>query len=171
MARGKWLLLLDLDGTLWDHLDISSLDPPFRQVAPGVIVDRQGVEVRLYKYMAKLVDWARSSGGIVASFSWNTPYKAIEALHAFKLLGLFEYHLIEPHPWKGRMLARFLGCLRRCRRLDVPPSRIVYFDDRDIHLEDVYSSVGPVHYLKSHVDCASLEECKAVIAGRITANR
>lgn len=160
---GRWLLLLDLDGTVWDHLDVSSLRPPFRRVGVGVIVDSTGVRVRLYGYMVRLALWARRRGAIVASLSWNTPYNALEALRAFGIDGLFDYHLIEPHPWKGRVLARFLRALWRERRLGIPPGRIVYFDDRDIHLGDVSEAVGPVRYVRSHVDCRGFEECSRLV--------
>ncbi len=150
---------MDLDGTMWDHLDVSGLRPPFRQVEPGVIADSEGVRVRLYGYMVKLAMWARRRGAVVASLSWNVPFNALEALRAFRIDGLFDYHIIEPHPWKGRALARFLKILWRERRLRVPAGRIIYFDDRDIHLDDIKSSVGQVRYVRSHVDCRGFGDC------------
>lgn len=165
--REKWLLLLDLDGTMWDHLDVSALRPPFRMVEQGVIVDSNGVRVTLYSYMVKLALWARTRGALVASLSWNVPYNALEALRAFCIDGVFDYHLIEPHPWKGRVLARFLRTLWRERRLRIPPERIVYFDDRDIHLDDIREVVGPVRYVRSHVDCRSFEDCSKLIKSLI----
>lgn len=161
---GGWLLLLDLDGTVWDHLDVSSLSPPFRRVGRGVIADSRGARVTLYQYMVRLALWARRRGAIVASLSWNAPFNALEALRAFRIDGVFDYHLIEPHPWKGRVLARFLRALWRERRLRVPPERIVYFDDRDIHLDDIRGLVGPVRYVRSHVNCRGFEDCSRLVA-------
>ncbi len=160
MRRSLWLLLLDLDGTLWDHLDISSLEPPFRRVEEGVIEDSRGVRVRLYNYMAELARWARSRGALVVSLSWNEPEKAISALKAFGVDALFHWHVIEPHPWKGRALARFL----ERARIRIPPQHMIYFDDRDIHLDDIYFHVGPVKYVRSHRDCSSFEECVELVS-------
>ncbi|GBF09915.1 conserved hypothetical protein [Aeropyrum pernix] len=157
--KRDWLLLLDLDGTLWDHLDVSSLKPPFTRISRDAIVDSGGVEVRLYRYMVALALWARRSGAVISSFSWNIPFKALEALRAFGAAHIFHYHVIEPHPWKGRMLAKLLRVLRVERRLYLTPGRIVYFDDREIHLDDIRENVGEVNYIKSHVDCVGLEEC------------
>ena len=154
------MLLLDLDGTLWDHLDISSLSPPFRRVCEGVIEDSRGVKVRIYGYMVNLALWARSTGAMVVSLSWNEPRIALEALKAFKVDSIFDYHVIEPHPWKGKALARFL----KEKGLSVPPERMVYFDDREIHLDDIYASVGPVRYVKSHVDCKGFEDCRELVS-------
>lgn len=56
----------------------------------------------------------------------------MEALRSFGIDGLFDNHLIEPHEWKGRTLARFLRLLWRDRRLMIARERIVYFDDRGI---------------------------------------
>ncbi|MCE4611197.1 MAG: magnesium-dependent phosphatase-1 [Desulfurococcales archaeon] len=156
----SWMLLLDLDGTLWDHLDISSLSPPFRRVSEDVIEDSRGVRVRIYGYMVDLARWARSIGAMVVSLSWNDPEIAMEALRAFKVDVIFDYHIIEPHPWKGRALARFLketGIL-------IPPERMIYFDDREIHLDDIYTNVGRVKYVKSHVDCRGFESCRRLVA-------
>ncbi|BAN89481.1 magnesium-dependent phosphatase-1 [Aeropyrum camini] len=161
--RNRWLLLLDLDGTLWDHLDVSSLNPPFSRVCHDIIVDSSGVEVRLYSYMIALGLWARRTGGVVSSLSWNVPFKALEALRAFGVAHIFHYHVIEPHPWKGRMLAKLLRLLRVERRLYLTPDRIVYFDDREIHLDDIRESVGEVNYIKSHVGCRGLRECSRLV--------
>ena len=159
----KWLLLLDLDGTLWDHLDVSALKPPFKLVQPGVIADSNGAHLRIYRYMIELAVWARRSGGIVASLSWNVPYNALEALRTLRVDSVFDYHLIEPHPWKGRILSKFLSMLYMERRIAIPPGRIIYFDDRDIHLDDIRRAVGPVNYVKSNSDCKNFEECKRLI--------
>ncbi|MCE4604718.1 MAG: magnesium-dependent phosphatase-1 [Aeropyrum sp.] len=159
MRKLSWLLLLDLDGTLWDHLDISSLTPPFRRVGEDVIEDSMGERVRLFRYMVNLAVWARDMGAGVVSLSWNDREKALAALRAFGVEEVFDWHVIEPHPWKGKALSRFL----RESGLDIPPERMIYFDDRDIHLDDIYSHVGRVRYVRSQVDCSSLESCKSLV--------
>ncbi|MGC9131359.1 MAG: magnesium-dependent phosphatase-1, partial [Pyrobaculum sp.] len=51
------LIALDLDGTAWDHLDISSLYPPFRRVSPLKIQDSRGVEVALRPHLPDFLKW------------------------------------------------------------------------------------------------------------------
>ena len=161
--RRRWLLLLDLDGTLWDHPDVTSMEPPFERLGPLSLRDSRGVELRVYSYMARLALWARRSHGIVASFTWNVPWKALEALRTLGLDGLFDYHLAEPHPRKDLVLRRFLSSLR-CERGYAPsPGEIVYIDDRDIHIGQIRETVGDVHFIRSHRDCRSYEECKRLI--------
>jgi magnesium-dependent phosphatase-1 len=163
VAGRSWLLLLDLDGTMWDHLDVSKLKLPFRRINGWTIVDANGVPVRLRVYMVKLALWARRNKGIVSSLSWNPPLHALAALHAFGIDGIFDYHVIEPHPWKGRALAKLLRTIWRERRIRIPPNRIVYFDDRDIHLDDIRENVGSVNYVRSNVDCRTFEECRELV--------
>jgi magnesium-dependent phosphatase-1 len=100
---------------------------------------------------------------VVASFSWNTPWKALEALRILGLDALFDYHLIEPHPRKDLVLLRFLRSLCCERGYIFRPEEIVYFDDRDIHLGLILENVGPVRFIRSMKDCRSFEECRCLI--------
>ncbi|MEB3778832.1 MAG: magnesium-dependent phosphatase-1 [Desulfurococcales archaeon] len=158
-----WLLFVDLDGTMWDNPDISMLTPPFRRIDSGVIVDSNGVVVRLYTGMARLVEWARESNAITSTLSWNEPSIAIEALKAFGLLGLFDYIAIEPHPYKGDMAIRVLERVRKERGLKIPACRIVYIDDRDIHLDDMVSKLGDIVFLRAWVDFKGVEDAITLI--------
>jgi magnesium-dependent phosphatase-1 len=163
VARRRWLLLLDLDGTLWDHLDVSRMEPPFARTGRWSLRDSRGEELHVYPFMAKLAWWARRSGGVVASFSWNIPWKALGALRILGLDALFDYHLIEPHPRKDLVLLRFLRSLRCERGYTFRPEEIVYFDDRDIHLGLILENVGPVRFIRSMRDCRGFEECRGLI--------
>lgn len=154
-----WLLLLDLDGTLWDHPDISTLKPPFKRVGELVIVDSEGVEVRAYKGMVELLRWARSNNGITSTLSWNVRDIALEALETLNLTRLFDYLMIEPHPRKDRMVKKLLEKIRSERGVAIPPCRIVYIDDRDIHVEDIYKNIGRVHFLKAWESFRNTQEC------------
>ncbi len=162
-----WLLLMDLDGTLWDHLDISSLNPPFTRINDNTIVDSNGVAVRLYNDAVRILKWARASGAIVSTLSWNHPSKAIAALEAFGLKDLFDYLVIEPHPYKGEMARKLLEKIRLEKGLELPSCRIIYIDDRDIHIDEVRQKIGNVVFLRAWRDFKSYEEAKTLIEARL----
>ncbi|MDM7275780.1 MAG: magnesium-dependent phosphatase-1 [Thermoprotei archaeon] len=157
-----WILFVDLDGTLWDNLDISMLDPPFRGVSEGVIADSRGVKVRLYVDMVRLIEEARRCGAFVSALSWNVREKALEALRAFNVINLFDYLAIEPHPDKGLMA---LGALEEAsRRGCSEPCTIVYIDDRDIHLESVRRRIGDsFKFLRAWRDFRGLEDALEIL--------
>jgi magnesium-dependent phosphatase-1 len=158
-----WVLFLDLDGTLWDHLDISSLKPPFRRISEDSIVDSQGVPVRLYRDVVEVARWAKRSGGFVVALSWNIPEVAVEALKAFNILDLFDYLGIEDHPDKGLIASKILGDLES-RGYKVKPCRVVYVDDREIHVRGVRERVGDITFIRAWVDFRNGEELRNRIA-------
>jgi magnesium-dependent phosphatase-1 len=158
-----WVLFLDLDGTLWDHLDISSLKPPFRRVSEDSIVDSQGVPVRLYRDVVEVARWARRSGGFVVALSWNIPEVAVEALKAFNILDLFDYLGIEDHPDKGLVASKILGDLES-RGYKVKPCRVVYVDDREIHVRGMRGRVGDITFIRAWVDFRNGEELRNRVA-------
>jgi magnesium-dependent phosphatase-1 len=158
-----WVLFLDLDGTLWDHLNISSLKPPFRRVSEDSIVDSQGVPVRLYRDVVEVARWARRSGGFVVALSWNIPEVAVEALKAFNILDLFNYLGIEDHPDKGLVASKILRDLES-RGYKVKPCRVVYVDDREIHVRGMRGRVGDITFIRAWVDFRNGEELRNRIA-------
>ncbi len=162
-----WLLLMDLDGTLWDHLDISSLKPPFTRVSGNAIVDSNGVMVRLFSDAIKILRWARASGALVSTLSWNYPSKALAALEAFGLKDMFDYLIIEPHPYKGEMVRKLLEKIRLERGLELPPCRIVYIDDRDIHINEIRQKIGNVVFLRAWRDFRTYEEARILIESKL----
>lgn len=154
----RWLLLVDLDGTLWDHEDISLLSPPFKQIAPGVIMDRLGVKVRLNRDMIRYVEWARDNGAITSTLSWNIFEKAYAALKAFDITELFDYITIENTYRKDRMIKRLLYVIKERDDLDIPAKFIVYIDDRDIHIDDIYRNIGKVFFIHYNIDRDDIDE-------------
>lgn len=160
--RGRWILFMDLDGTMWDHLDISSVEPPYRLVAPGVLANREGVVVKLHPEAVEFVKWAKRMGAITSTLSWNHPENALEALRLFGIADLFDHHEIEYSPEKFRGMKRFLALLE-CKGIVVPPERIVYVDDRDIHVEDIYRNVGKILFIHIWRGVKDFEEAKRII--------
>lgn len=163
-----WLLFLDLDGTLWDHKDISSLKPPFSRVDKGTIKDSNGVIIRLYEESLKLLKWARSNGAIVSTLSWNIPEKAMDAIKAFGLENEFDYFVITPEPNKGGAALKFLEQLKKKERCILPPCAIVYIDERDIHLKEVKEKLGNITFLMIWKDFSSFEDGRKLIEEKLS---
>ncbi len=160
-----WLLLVDLDGTLWDNLDISALKPPFRRISEKTVIDSSGVEVNLYLDMVYLIKWAKENGAFISVLSWNIPDIAIEALNKFNLTHLFNYLVIGPHPDKGIMA---LKALKHAEKSECVPCAIIYIDDRDIHLEGVKKRIDNKLYLKTWMDFKNVNEAKNIISAHIS---
>ncbi len=163
----RWLFLLDLDGTLWDNEDISLLNPPFKKITEDTIVDSNGIKVRLNKDMVKLSKWARENGGITSTLSWNIPDNAIAALQAFQVIDLFDYITIENTHRKDKMIIELLEKIRAEKRLEFKPCEIVYIDDRDIHITDIYTNIGPINFLHAWVDFSTFEEAVHLITNAL----
>jgi magnesium-dependent phosphatase-1 len=148
---------MDLDGTMWDHKNVSELSPPFRRVLETRVVDSRGVPINLYVDSLKILLWARERGAIVSSLSWNDPGKALGVLEAFGIRDLFHYHLIENHPNKDQLISRLLGKLRK-EGQDIPLCRVVYIDDRTIHLDAIYRNIGRLVFIQAWKDFKKYDE-------------
>ncbi len=162
----KWLLLMDLDGTLWDHLDISSLKPPFKQIDSETIRDSNNIVVKLKLDMIEFIKWARKNGALVSTLSWNDPFIAYQAIKTFGLLELFDYLAIENTPRKDKVLNDLLSILRR-NGMTFKECEIVYIDDRDIHIEEIYRSIGKIQFYKVNKDFKNIDELKGLIVNRL----
>ena len=71
------VLFIGFNGTVWNHLGVSALAPPFGRVSADVIEDSSGVR--------EFLAGAKRLGLIVASLSWSNLVRALEALKAFGL--------------------------------------------------------------------------------------
>jgi magnesium-dependent phosphatase-1 len=166
VARGgrgrEWLLLVDLDRTLWDHHNVSGMRPPFVRVGEGVIADSRGETLRVYDYMVNLIRWAKEMGAVVAVLSWNKREIAMEAIRALGLEGLFDYFVIEWTPRKDVMVRRLFEELRR-RGKTFRPCDVVYIDDREMHLEQVSRELGPIGAIRAQADCSTFESCRRLV--------
>jgi magnesium-dependent phosphatase-1 len=152
-----FLLLMDLDGTMWDHKNVSELIPPFKRVSETRVIDSRGVPVNLHIDSLKIVLWARERGAVISSLSWNEPEKALGVLDAFGIRDLFHYHMIENHPNKDQMILKLISILRE-KDLNIPLCRIIYIDDRTIHLDSIYRNIGRIVFLQAWKDFRNYEE-------------
>lgn len=146
LPRPRGVLALDLDGTVWDHRDISKLTPPFRPLTSRRVADSDGVIVSLNHGVEAVLSAAESAGYVIASLSWNNPEIAAEALKAFGIYGRFHYHCINPLPTKHRCLSELLKMIGEEAGKPLSPEDVIYVDDRPVHLADISSYVGNVRF-------------------------
>ncbi len=131
-----WIVFFDLDGTLWDHLDVSSTSPPYTRVSTSTISDSKGVKLNLLPGAVNFIKWVRSEGGIISTCSWNEYEKAIGAVESFGLRDLFDYQKISTHPEKYLLMEQVINQVEG-QGIAVQYNRLFYLDDRDIHIRDV----------------------------------
>ncbi len=161
--KRRWLFLLDLDGTLWDNEDISLLSLPFRKLDRDKIRDSNGIEIRLNREIVELTIWAKENGAITSTLSWNIPDNAMAALKTFHLTHLFDYITVENTHRKDSMILKLLRNIKNEHGIEFKPCEIVYIDDRDIHIKDIYRNVGPVNFLQAWRDFTTFKEgCRLI---------
>ena len=153
------IIFIDLDGTIWDCMDISQLQPPFTRISKNTIIDRYGYPVRLFDYVEEFLAEVRRLGIELVALSWNIYEIAYEALKAFDILKYFNHLLIEFHPHKGLLMKRYLTS----RASYIDPKEIIYIDDRDIHIDEIRELVGEVHFIRAWKDFRSYKEFVDII--------
>ncbi len=152
------LLVLDLDGTIWDHEDASRLDPPY-EFHGGHLTDAHGEELHLFPGAREFVEWA-SERFVLSIASWNVGEKVRAILEGFDLWGYFRYPKIENHPGKGDMIARTVHELKSSGyKVDA----VIYVGDRDVHIEDVKATVSSIQFVHMWVDVKSFEELRELL--------
>lgn len=161
-----WLVFFDLDGTLWDHLDVSSTRPPFTRVTDSIIADSKGDRLTLNRGALEFIDWVKSSGGIISTCSWNDPAYAMAALKTFSLENIFDYHRISTNPGKHISMIDLLNLLDG-KGIHIEKGRIFYLDDRDIHMDAVSSSVQGLTFLHMWKEVHDFEDAKSIIKAKL----
>jgi len=151
------LVVLDADGTIWEHSDISSLSLPFKKIDENTLVDQNGVKITLFPGVRKLLKELTARGIIVSMASWNRPGPVFEALGKFGIVSYFTCPIVEFHPNKHEMMNKLLAHLAAHGAI-VKPEEILYADDQTIHLEKIRKNVGAVNFLQYGVDISTLIE-------------
>lgn len=149
------LVVFDADGTLWEHSDISSLSPPLHKIDENTLIDRNGVEIRLFPGVKALLNELTAKGIIVSMASWNKPELVFEALREFGFADYFTHPKVEFHPNKHEMMKKLLSDLV-ADGTTVTPEEILYVDDQTWHIEKVRAKIGAVKFLQFGVDIAKI---------------
>lgn len=151
------LVVFDADGTLWEHSDISSLTPPFDKIDENTLVDRNGIEIRLFSQVRELLDELKARGLIVSMASWNKPEPVFEALRKFGITDYFTHPKVEFHPNKHEMMRKLLADLE-AEGTAVKPEEILYVDDQTWHIEKVRREIGAVKFLQFGTDIVDIRD-------------
>lgn len=159
------LIVLDADGTMWDHLNISAMKLPFRLEGSDTIVSFDGSRLTLNEGIREFLEFARSRGIRISLASWNQPEPVFEALRLLSIADYFVHPKAEPHPDKADMLVRILKELEE-EGVVVKPQEVLYVDDRDRHLDGIRTRVGDVVFLRYGVDFKSWRELMEVFDAR-----
>ncbi len=150
-------MVLDLDGTLWDHLDASSLLEPLGIMDHDTVVDSRGETLRLYPYARWFLEKTWGLGLPLAIASWNYPEITTKILELLGIKRYFSYLGIEPHPHKYKVLLKIIKWYKY-RYGYIMPGEILYVDDRRIHLEEIHEHIGQVRFLQMWKDIPGFRE-------------
>ena len=152
------LLVLDLDGTLWDHEDASALVPPY-EFGGDCLTDSLGQKLCLFPGVREFIEWA-SERFILSIASWNIEERVRPILEGFGLWDYFMFPKIEGHPDKGDMIRR---TIEELRSIGYDIDDVIYIDDRVIHIDGVKMAVPCVDFIHMWVDVKSFEELKQLL--------
>ncbi|WP_258083714.1 magnesium-dependent phosphatase-1 [Thermococcus thermotolerans] len=152
------LLVLDLDGTLWDHEDASRLTPPY-EFHDDYLIDSNGGELHLFPGVREFLEWARDRF-VLSIASWNVEERVRPILEGFGLWDYFVSPKIEFHPHKADMTRR---TLEEMKSAGYEIDRVIYIDDRDIHLDEIKMELPGVHFVHMWVDVKSFEELRKLL--------
>jgi len=152
------LLVLDLDGTLWDHEDASILDPPF-EFRGDRLIDSTGQELCLFPGVREFLEWA-SERFTLSIASWNLKEKVRPILEGFGLWDYFLFPKIEDHPNKADMIRR---TLEELALIGYTVEDVIYVDDRDVHIDDIKVILPEVDFIHMWVDVKSFEELRELL--------
>ncbi|AMQ18429.1 magnesium-dependent phosphatase-1 [Thermococcus peptonophilus] len=147
------LLILDLDGTLWDHEDASRLIPPY-EFHSDYLVDPYGEELHLFPGVREFLEWA-SERFLLSIASWNIEEKVRPILEGFGLWGYFLFPKIEGHPDKADMIRR---TIEELESIGYTIDDVIYVDDRAIHMDKIKMELPEVDFIHMWVDVKSFEE-------------
>lgn len=162
----KWLLLMDLDGTLWDHKDVSSTHPPFTKINDLTIRDKVGEIITVNEGAIDFLQWARANDAVISSLSWNNEDMATEAINALGLVDIFDFLAIAPNPDKSKLLENLLAKLRT-NEVDIEQSRFVYLDDRDIHIGAIVKKFPDIIFVHMWESVSNFEQVKRIIQDKL----
>ena len=156
-----WLLAMDLDGTVWDNLNISGVKPPYKKISNDEITNGD-VKIKLLDDVIEFMEWCKANGAIIISLSWNIKENALMALKEFNIDRFFDYHATDYTPEKGKRLLEILKYLDSIG-IKIDKKRIVYIDDRNIHIDEIKKLVGDIIFIHMWKDAENYKRAMEII--------
>ncbi len=154
------LLILDLDLTVWDHEDASSLVPPYQRVSEGAAADSRGTTIRLRPGVRELLSRCAEWGIRVTVASWNRPDVVFPLLRTLDLDRFLWNPVIEFHPDKVAMVAKILRALG-----PEWDGRGLFVDDREENVRAVAEAFERVDAVRFGVDVKSFRDLAELLVG------
>lgn len=154
------LIILDLDLTLWDHEDASSLTPPFERRGEDSAADSSGELVTLKPHAREFLERCRREGVRVSVASWNKPEVVFPLLEALGLLEFLWRPVIEFHPDKVGMIRKIIAELGPEWR-----GRALFVDDRRVNVESVSREFDNVDALEFGSEVADFRQLEEIVFG------
>ena len=146
------LVVFDLDHTLWDHPNVSSLVFPLTLVTSDSVEDAEHSRVTLFKGIRETLGTLRDRGLMLSVASWNDPLPVLELLRLFGLEGYFKYPQVEWDVPKVDMIRTIVGLIRRNLHVHVRPEEILFVDDNEKHHEIVREQEKGIRLAKAWVN-------------------
>lgn len=163
--KPDWILFMDLDGTMWDHKDISATKPPFKLVGSLSIEDVNGTRINAFSEAVEFLKWSRTHGAYISSLSWNIEAIAKAGVEELGLTGLFDNLAIKDNPDKASLMEGVLKTLED-NGGSVSRDRLVYIDDRDIHIAGILKKFPGILFINIWKDAKSYGEAEELISNR-----
>jgi magnesium-dependent phosphatase-1 len=164
-----WILAMDLDGTVWDHLNISGVNPPYTRIDDLHMKNVDNVTITLFREAVEFVKWARENGAITTTLSWNRKDYAEEALETFGIENLFDYNSTDHTPDKDQRLLRLMQAFD-ARGINIPPERVVYIDDRDLHMDSIRKNIGNIVFINIWKTTKNYNEAMEIVRECVLGN-
>lgn len=152
------LVVFDLDHTLWDHPNVSSLVFPLTVVTNDSVEDAEGSRVTLFRGIRETLGALRDRGLMLSVASWNNPPPVLELLKLFGLGEYFKYIQIEWDMPKVEMIRTIVRLINRNLHVDVRPEEILFVDDNEQHHKIVREKEKKIRLAKAWLNPKSPTE-------------
>lgn len=160
------MVVLDIDGTIWDYPKSSSeLPTPFAFDDKG-FTTANGIRVTLREGVREFLEACKSRGLILSIASWNTPSIPTAALEKLGLLRYFDVVKIEPHPYKDLMFEEIFSDLK-AKGKSISPEEVLFIDDRQLMVDRVRARFPGVTGLVYGADFTSYQQLTDLILGKV----
>lgn len=146
------LVIFDLDKTIWNHPNVSSLVLPLRLVSEDSVQDACGSEVKLTEGILETLETMTRKRLAISIASWNDAPIVLELLRMLKLHQFFRFPQIEWDVPKVLMIKAIVSAIQRTEGVLLESDEILFVDDNDKQLEAVRNADEKIRLAKAWVE-------------------